>query len=370
MKKTLLIAAMACTAAAAQAQSSVTLFGVIDTAYEHLSGNALAGSTNRLISSGNNSSRLGFKGVEDLGGGLNASFWLEAGINSQNGTGSTTTTNNQVGGAGSGGLTFNRRSTVSLAGNFGEIRLGRDFAPTYLNLSNFDPFGNDGAGAESNESQALASLNGVQTATRVSNGIGYLLPSNLGGFYGQMTYALGGNSSNTVNGAGQNTSLDGNYVGGVFGYQNGPVNVAIAYGQTKIAAIGNYDQGNIGGSYNFGPATVMAQYDQEKVGSGGALGIQKNNIYMLGVDVPVGPGDVLATYTHDKADNNAVKANQYAVGYVYHLSKRTAIYGTYAHISNNGTGANVATNTSAASGTGFVQGGSSNGIDIGLRTSF
>ena len=76
-------------------------------------------------------SRLGFRGTEDLGGGLNASFWLEAGLNNDNGTGASTSTNNststsQAGASGSQGLTFNRRSTVSLASTWGELRLGRD----------------------------------------------------------------------------------------------------------------------------------------------------------------------------------------------------------------------------------------------------
>lgn len=107
---------------AAQAQSSVTLFGVIDTGYTHLSSSG-SGSNNLVAVDGNTSSRIGFRGSEDLGGGLKASFWLEAAYESDTGAGGSTSTDNVKNV--SGGLTFGRRSTVSLSGNWGELRLAR-----------------------------------------------------------------------------------------------------------------------------------------------------------------------------------------------------------------------------------------------------
>ena len=128
MKKSLIALAVLAASGAAMAQSSVTLFGVVDATYAYGSGSA--SNKSQLTNSGYNSSRLGFRGVEDLGGGMTASFWLEAGVNNDNGSGANTNTNNQATGAtGGGGLTFNRRSTVSLSGGFGEVRLGRDFTP-------------------------------------------------------------------------------------------------------------------------------------------------------------------------------------------------------------------------------------------------
>jgi hypothetical protein len=85
-----------------------------------------------LGNSGYNSSRLGFRGTEDLGGGLAASFWLEAPITNDDGA--------------TGVSTFARRSTVSLSGGFGEVRLGRDYTPTFWNDTVFDPFGTNGVG--------------------------------------------------------------------------------------------------------------------------------------------------------------------------------------------------------------------------------
>ncbi len=363
MKKYLVALAALAFVGVASDQSYVTLFGVVDAAYEHLSGSALPGSVNRMVQGGNSSSRLGFRGTEDLGGGLNAGFWLEAGLNNNSGAGAATNTNNQAtGGAlagigGSQGLTFNRRSTVSLAGNFGEIRLGRDYTPSFWNKTYFDPFGTVGVGAETNLSLAVLT---TSTGVRASNSVGYFLPSNLGGFYGQVMYAMGGNSSSAVN------SNDGNYAGARVGYANGPVNVAIAYGKTKNLATGDYSDANIGGSWNFGVATVMAQYNQEKVSY---TPDNTNKTYLLGVNVPVGPGNVVASYNHAKTTGDTFKANQYALGYVYNLYKRTAIYGTYAHISNSGSAGSFTTNGAPTAAVSSI-GGSSNGLDIGLRTSF
>ena len=366
MKKSLVALAALAFVGVASAQSSVTLFGVVDAAYEHLSGSALPGSVNKLVQGANSSSRLGFRGVEDLGGGLNASFWLEAGLNNDSGAGANTSLNNQsTGSTGGGGLTFNRRSTVSLAGNFGELRLGRDYTPTFWNKTVFDPFGTVGVGSESNLSLAVLT---TATGVRASNSVGYFLPGNLGGFYGQLMYAMGENVSNTVNGLGQDSSSDGNYAGGRIGYANGPVNVAIAYGKTKNVATNGYSDANIAGSWDFGVATLMAQYNQEKVSYDPVS--NTNKTYLLGVNAPVGPGNIVASYSHAKTDGNTFKANQYALGYVYNLSKRTAIYGTYAHISNSGSAGSFTTNGVPILATPTNGVGSSNGLDIGLRTSF
>ena len=84
---------------------------------------------------------------------MSASFWLEAGLDNDDGHGAATNSNNQPSGAGAGvdgrqGLTFNRRSTVSLAGGWGELRLGRDYTPQFWNLTVFDPFGTNGVGTD------------------------------------------------------------------------------------------------------------------------------------------------------------------------------------------------------------------------------
>jgi predicted porin len=103
----------------------VTLFGIVDAAISGTTSNFTNGtsaSTTRMDGSGYNSSRLGFRGTEDLGGGLAASFWLEAGLSNDTGVAGSSAVTGQL---------FNRRSTVSLSGGFGEIRLGRDYKATF-----------------------------------------------------------------------------------------------------------------------------------------------------------------------------------------------------------------------------------------------
>ena len=349
MKKSLVALAALAVVGAASAQSSVTLFGVVDATYAYGSGSV--SNKSQLTNSGYNSSRLGFRGVEDLGGGLSASFWLEAGVNNDNGSGANTSTNNQATGAtGGGGLTFNRRSTVSLNGGFGEVRLGRDFTPQFWNLTVFDPFGTNGVGT----TQTLNSSLGGPTTVRASNAIGYFLPGNLGGFYGQAQYYLGENASNLAN------KKDGNGLAARVGYANGPINVALAASQTKFLT-GNIKAWNLGGQYDLGVAKIMAHYNQDKI-SGGADG----KGFLIGGLVPVGAGEIRLAYSTYKIDTAGAdpRSNKLALGYVHNLSKRTALYATYAHVNNK--------NGAAQSLNGSVTGANdnSNGYDFGIKHSF
>src|SRR4051794_33733719 len=190
-EKSLVALAALAVVGVASAQSSVTLFGVVDAAvsgYSNKADNRFTGvgttvNQTPMTNSGYNSSRLGFRGTEDLGSGLAASFWLEAGLNNNDGSGN----------AEGGGLMFNRRSTVSLSGPFGEIRAGRDYPPTYWNDTVFDPFGTNGVG--SSLIDTASSATGDRNYVRASNSIGYFLPPNLGGFYGQFMYAFNGRST-------------------------------------------------------------------------------------------------------------------------------------------------------------------------------
>jgi predicted porin len=358
MKKSLIALAVLASAGMASAQSSVTLFGIVDATLAHGSG-SVAKKT-QLTNSGYNSSRLGFRGTEDLGGGMSASFWLEAGLNNDNGSGSATNTNNQANGtataaAGTQGLTFNRRSTVSLAGGWGEVRLGRDYSPQFWNLTVFDPYGTNGVGT----TQTLNSSLGGPTIIRASNTIGYFLPGNLGGFYGQLQHYRGENASNSVTATGAGNKNDGNGTGLRVGYANGPVNVAVAYTTTSFAT-GDIKSTNVGGQWDFGVAKLMGHYARDRV-SGSATG--KGGL--IGALVPVGPGEIRLAYSTYKNDfAGTPKTNKWALGYVHNLSKRTALYATYARVKNSG-GAAQALN-------GAITGANSNssGYDFGIRHSF
>lgn len=350
MKKSLIALAVLAASGAAMAQSSVTLFGVVDATYAYGSGSVAKKS--QLTNSGLTSSRLGFRGVEDLGGGLAASFWLEAGVNNDNGSGSSTSTNNQgaSGATGGGGLTFNRRSTVSLNGGFGEVRLGRDYTPQFWNLVAFDPFGIVGVG----NSQTLNSSLGGPTNVRASNSIGYFLPGKLGGFYGQAQYYMGENLSNAAN------KKDGNGLALRAGYANGPINVALAFSETKFLA-GNIQAFNLGGQYDLGVAKIMAHYSSDDIKNG-----NEGTGFLIGGLIPVGAGEVRLAYSTYKIDTVGAdpRSNKIALGYVHNLSKRTALYTTFARVSNKN-GAAQALNGSVTAAN-----RNSTGYDFGIRHSF
>lgn len=371
MKKTLVAMAVLAASGAALAQSSVTLFGVADATVKY--GRGSVANVTKLGSGGNSTSRLGFRGVEDLGGGLTAGFWLESGLATDSGLGQATNTNNQASGAGTaGGLTFNRRSTVSLMGGFGEVRLGRDFAVTYRNVGDFDPAGDVGVGGSIMDS--AMSLSSVTKAVRVSNSINYFAPSNLGGFYGQVQYYVGENAADTVV-AGVTTvgKKDGAGGGARLGYAQGPLNVALSFGSTKYKAVapniafaGDENTINFGGTYDLGVAKLFALYNQDKVKP--TTGDIKGQSYLLGVSAPIGQGEVRASYANYKQKLNLVagdpSAGKFMVGYVYNLSKRTAIY-TTAAFAKSKNGASFALNDALVS-----TNGNSTGLDFGLKHAF
>ena len=135
-------AALLATTAGAQT-SNVSLFGLIDTGLQRYSASGAASLT-RMGTDGLSSTRWGMRGTESLGDGLSASFWLEGAFSGDSGSIGSTNTNNQSTGSATG--LFGRRATVSLSGNFGEVRLGRDLTPAFLNLSDFNLYGTNGTG--------------------------------------------------------------------------------------------------------------------------------------------------------------------------------------------------------------------------------
>lgn len=356
MKKTLiaLTALGACTMASAQ--SSVTIFGIIDAAVErvHNSGGA---SVNRLINSGWSTSRLGFRGTEDLGGGLSAGFWLEAGLSNDDGRGAATNINNQpsggaVPGLGGGqGLAFGRRSTVSLAGPWGEVRLGRDYIPGIFNIVLYDPFGNIGVGASQSFNTAITGV----TLLRASNSVGYHTPTNMGGFFGSVMYWMGENPSGTA------THDDGTGYGARVGYRAGPAEIAVSLNRTQYLA-GDVRQDNVGGNWDFGVAKLMGSLSRDRNGATRARGGE------IGVIVPVGAGEIKAAYSRYNIHTPTLnpESSKVAVGYGHNLSKRTTVYGAYARVRNSGgSTATVSFGAPAA-----VANGASSGVNLGIRHSF
>lgn len=357
----------------AHAQSSVTLWGIVDVNVQHLHAEGV-GSVNSVGGSGLSSSQLGFKAVEDLGGGLSAVAWLEGNINPDTGAGRATNTNNQASGATpAGGLTFDRRSYVGLGGAWGQVRLGRDFSPNHYNNVSFDAFGGLGVGRAGNLAFTAVGAAAMPTTVAYSNGISYWLPPDLGGLYGVAVYALGENASNAPN------RKDGTLMGVRLGWTSGPFNVAVAAARTtyaSTAAVGNYKHLNIGASYSMKPATLFALANQVTVDlTGGTI---RKNTFTLGAHLPVGAsGVVRASYSHladhsdatlKNADGSARginTASQWALGYVHNFSKRTALYGTVSRLSNRGQAAYTVSGAPAP-----LAGSGANGIEAGIRHQF
>lgn len=335
------LAAAAVSAVSAQAQSSVTVFGVVDAAVREVKngGNTVS----QLASGGMNSSRLGFRGVEDLGSGLRASFWLEHGFNVDTGLQTDSS------------RFWNRRATVSLAGGFGEVRLGRDFTPTYTGYADFDAFGDNGVAAAGKFADRLGS--NADTLTRADNQVSYFLPA-LGGVYGQVSVAAGEGTAGKK------------YTGGRLGYNAGPLNVSVAYGETEVTPVAGSDKHkvlSVGAWYDFGIVKVVGYFNQDKLAS------MKLDTYSIGANVPVGQGTIRAQYTSANASGrngngaaiDANDANQIALGYVHALSKRTSVYATVARVDNEGAAAYAVSGTPAA-----VAGAKSTGYELGLRHAF
>ena len=415
MKKSLVALAALAVAGIASAQSSVTLFGVLDAGVNYsdakstnAAGASVKNSKWSQSTAGMNTSRIGFRGTEDLGAGMAASFWLEAGID--NDTGNVGATVN-AGGNTAGVPTrtasfFNRRSTVSLSGGFGEVRIGRDYTASAQTDATYDPFGVNGSGTNLIYRAAAASYGGLGLDAgkdgnypRTSNMLGYFLPSNLGGFYGSVQYGLAENVKTT----GSEVSKAGRYAGGRFGYANGPLDVSAAYGQTTLvdgadvltpaSALGvtpvvagqlggtsKVKTANLGATYDFGMVKAFGEFSQSKFTQNFLSPlISANNAYtvrgyLVGATAPVGPGLIRVSYSAVRFKDNLPQADArsglFALGYVYNLSKRTALYATASHLSDkNGasllTGSNVPFNNP-----GSVLSKSANGYDFGVRHSF
>ena len=348
MKKTvLLLASLA--PLCAFAQSNVTLFGIVDMGIAHVKTGDK--SITAVTNSGSNFSRWGIRGTEDLGGGLKAGFWLEAPLSGDVGMGANPLA----------GMTFIRRSTVSLMGNFGELRLGQDFTASYHNPAWFDPFQGTGIG------QPLAYMM-LGAPIRIGNAVSYFLPQSLGGAYGQLQYAFGEEPSGSTN------SKKGNYAGVRLGYANKQLNVAgsVAQYRTGTATVANkIDIMSVAASYDFGVVKPMAFWASEKNSSNARI-----DAYQIGALAPIGTsGELRGTFGFYDRKSSSDDWTKLSLGYVHNLSKRTALYGTYARVSNRGTSAQVIWTTGLASApvsqplTG-KPGGSSSGVEFGIRHAF
>lgn len=342
--KTIVCAAAALCAAGAYAQSAVTITGYADAGIVMESGGA-AGSVNKMGSGISGPSRLIFRGVEELGGGTNAQFHLEAGV--LLGTGGSLQQN-----------FFGRQSWLGLSGNWGSVRAGLQFTPLFGAMRDVvDPFrasyaGNAGsimtAGAPGGP-RSVGFPNTSAGNSRVATGgisranmVQYNTPK-MGGFTAELAHAFG----EQVGDSGRLSTT-----GGSVGYAAGPMALRFAFSSTNNATDTATERNwLLGGNYNFGPARVHAGFG----GNRNYAGAESSDA-LLGLSAKLGPGTVMASYIK-RNDKSAVNndASQIAVGYVYPLSKRTQLHFSVAKISNkvpNTSPAFITTSTPAGPGTG------------------
>lgn len=347
MKKTLIaLAALGAMAGAAQAQSTVTIYGLLDANFGSYKTNVASGATiqnltqTKIDSGGLNGSRWGIRFSEDIGGGMAIIGNLESGINLDSGS------------SAQGGLLFGRRANVGVSSGFGTLVIGRN-SSSYDDISAdhammgatiFDPSntnnGNSAAVAGTlNTAAGAAAFLGRNTTwigfnTRFNNSVKYTTP-NFSGFTASFMYAFGEDKTATV-GAVPGVSAS-KTVSGYLKYANGPLLISGGYqseGITRTATTEPALQNTLlNFAYDFGVAKLGLGFNRAKykdVAAPAVVGVapgefKRNNEYSLSVAVPLGATTLSAGYAQSKGDTLG-KSTGYGVQALYSLSKRTTLY--------------------------------------------
>ena len=340
MKKSLIALAVMAAAGAASAQSSVQLYGIADLWFGTTETGVGAAKLKQtgLTDGGVSNSRFGLKGSEDLGGGLKAIFTLEQGFTLDDGALIKDSAKNTLTG-------FNREASVGVAGNFGTVKLGKQF-------NAFD----DVSGAASSVFDSdLAPINNVFAstafATNDANTVKYISPS-FNGFSGSASYSFGENKTAVAaTDATNNYALAGQYA-------NGPLALGIGYASSEsktlvsgVNVVSENKATRLNGSYNFGVATLKASYGMVDYANN-----NEANEYEIGVDFPVASNLILsAGYAHSKLETGAgaevSESSGFGLAAAYLLSKRTTVYaGATQATTENAAGVDTAKTTIYALG--------------------
>lgn len=321
-KKLALVAALAaCFASAAQAQSNVTIYGRLNVTAERLD---LDGDTQSVLN--DNSSRIGFKGTEDIGGGLKAGFVLESGFDATTG-------------AQASSRFWGRESTVSLSSsNLGTVRLGNNTASeAYFATADYISMHNHDTG---NSSDAFYALGYNISTGRLTNSVAYTSPT-INGFRGDVQVGLDDGEGD------RRIVLAANY-------DAGPLHLGAGYedfnGMKSVTVRGLYEMGAITlGAYieqNSGTVERAALLNEP---AGGVLiagrDAKRTNLRVSAMYV-MGAGEFHANYGNagEIGDVANSGADQYTLGYNYNLSKRTKVYGYYTSVQSDSAAASVTYN--------------------------
>lgn len=305
---------------AVHAQSSVQIYGAVDLAVGRFQA-AGAPNVTALNSGSMTTSYIGFRGTEDLGGGLRALFVLESYMRNDSGEPGRFT----------GDAFWGRDSFVGLSGDFGTVKLGRITTPLFVSSLLTNAFSSSFGFSPSMRHWFAGGVGvGVVTGdTGWNNAIRYDSPK-----FGGASFSVMGNL-----GEKSPTAVGNNLTAQVL-YTSGPWVGAATWQQVKNATsplpagLLSQNTWQLGTSYNFGVAKAFAQYGQVETD---AAANRKTKIVGIGASVPIGPGALLAQYGQGKNSGSATNTRRTAsIGYDYNLSKRTDVYTVFMHDKNTG----------------------------------
>lgn len=296
-------AALGIVAAPAFAQSNVTIYGLLDSAIVISKGAPTSQST-KLESGVSNGSRIGFRGTEDLGGGMEALFTLESGVLLDTGASDQNAT------------LFGRQAFVGLRSNAGTVTAGRQYTPIYNTLTMVDPLSNNYGGASGQL------MSGEKAGTRMNNTVMYASPK-WNGLSTQLAYGFGEQPGD---------SAKSRQFGYSATYETGKLILRGAFNRTTNATATDSTRNTLViAKYDFGPVTGSIGVGDNK----GSTGKVDSRDYIAGITVPFGAQAILANVIHktDRANTN-MDTNQVALVYTYSLSKRTNWYVAASKLSN------------------------------------
>lgn len=300
--------------ASVSALADVQLYGAVDNYVSYDSGGK--GSSVQVGSGAGSTSRFGFTGTEDLGGGWQSGFRLESGFNANNGTLQTTNT------------LFNREANVWLSSaEYGMIKLGRQFPTIFPLSSQVDPFALTKLSIMATIAYAASDLGSTASTidSRVPNAVSYTTP-NVAGFSGQMLYGF---STATASGA------PAHYTGWLGQYENNDFYGGVSYNVIRNDASQATDYYGAGLSYRLFGATWALAWNRIVPPTGGHIA----TTYLLGTTVPLGPHVIKVSLLERLVAGADSRAFGALAGYEYQFSKRTAVYTRVAYVANGGASA-------------------------------
>jgi len=331
---------------AAADTSNVNIYGLIDLGLKYVDPDADGRKPTTSVFSGHQSgSRWGIKGSEDLGGGLKGVFMLEGGFDADTGN------------SAQGSRLFGRWAYVGLAGGFGEVRIGRQWAQGFELFVPIDPFatGYIDAGIQA----TFSSPNSL----RLDNTVMYRSPQ-----FGPVNFNIG--HSTQFNGnevAGSNANANVNVTTAGLRLATGPVLAVLTYELfNNVSGQPDAEHVQLGAVYDAKVVKIHAAYAQEKdqvsygpLGFNNASGLDlaglgnKAKSTMVGVTVPLGATSLMAAYQQRDLDQETATVRDgrvFSVGATYALSKRTNLYASYADTEEKDVPASVANDSELAFG--------------------